>query len=148
MDIFVLGSESFQHCFLDQFHQQIKTSITIWLLSYSHATRIFSNVVVEKEPGCIDSDFGKSGASGKESACQCRRHERRGLLPAEGRSPGEGMATHSSILAWTEESVSGQGHKKMDTTEQLSMQALALLLTNYGILRLSFNVFGTQFSHL
>jgi len=64
----------------------------------------------------------------------------------------EEMATHSSILAWripwTEESVSGRGHKKLDTTEQLSMQALAFLLTNYGILRLSFIVFGTQFSHL
>ena len=55
------------------------------------------------------------------------------------------MATHSSILAWTEESVSGQGHKKMDTTKQLSMQALAFLLTNYGILRLSFTVLELGF---
>ena len=27
----------------------------------------------------------------------------RGLIPGSGRSPGGGMATHSSILAWTEE---------------------------------------------
>ena len=31
--------------------------------------------------------------SGNESTCQCRRH---GL----GRSPGEGMTTHSGIFAW------------------------------------------------
>ena len=33
---------------------------------------------------------------GKESACQCRRC---GFDPWVGRSPGEGMTTHSSILA-------------------------------------------------
>ena len=35
--------------------------------------------------------------SGKESACQCRR---RGFNPWVWRICGEGMATHSSILAW------------------------------------------------
>ena len=59
----------------------MKTSITVWLLSYSHTTRIFSHGVVEKEPVCIDSDFGKSGARGKEPACQCRRHKRGGFEP-------------------------------------------------------------------
>ena len=34
-------------------------------------------------------------ANDKEPACQCRRRERRGFSPLE-----EGMATHSSILAW------------------------------------------------
>ena len=34
--------------------------------------------------------------SGKESACQCRRHK----IPGSERSLKEGMATHSSILAW------------------------------------------------
>ena len=34
-------------------------------------------------------------ASDKEPACQCRRREGRGFSPLE-----EGMATHSSILAW------------------------------------------------
>ena len=35
--------------------------------------------------------------SGKESACNAGDL---GLIPGSGRSPGEGMATHSSILAW------------------------------------------------
>ena len=49
------------------------------------------------------------GASGKEPACQCRRHES-GLMPELGRSPGEGgiysgsllqiLDLLSSILAW------------------------------------------------
>ena len=52
--------------------------------------------------------FCIGGASGKEPACQCRRHKRHksdlgGEDPLE-----EGMAAHSSILAWriprTEES--------------------------------------------
>ena len=30
------------------------------------------------------------GASGKESACQCRRYKRSGLIPGSGRSPGGG----------------------------------------------------------
>ena len=34
-------------------------------------------------------------ASDKEPACQCRRLEGRGFSPLE-----DGMATHSSILAW------------------------------------------------
>ena len=42
--------------------------------------------------------------SSKESACNA---EDMGSIPGLGRSPGEGMATHSSILAqeipWTEE---------------------------------------------
>ena len=46
------------------------------------------------------------GASGKELACQCRRHKRHGLGLED--SLEEGMATHSSILTWripwTEES--------------------------------------------
>ena len=49
-----------------------------------------------------------------------------GLNPGSGRFLGEGMATHSSILAWrvpwTEELVgySPWDHKELDTTEQLS----------------------------
>ena len=41
-----------------------------------------------------------SGARGEESACQRKRCKRWGLIPGSGRSSGEGMATHSSILAW------------------------------------------------
>ena len=39
-----------------------------------------------------------SGPSGKEPACQCRRHKRCGFNPWEDPLE-EGMATHSSILA-------------------------------------------------
>ena len=39
--------------------------------------------------------------SGKEPVCQCRRHKRCGFYPWVGKIPlEEGMATHSSILAW------------------------------------------------
>ena len=39
--------------------------------------------------------------SGKESACQCRRHKRLGFNPWVGKIPlEEEMATYSSILAW------------------------------------------------
>ena len=37
------------------------------------------------------------GSVGKESACHAGDL---GLFPGSGRSPGEEMATHSSILAW------------------------------------------------
>ena len=37
------------------------------------------------------------GSDGKASACNAGDL---GLIPGSGRSPGEGMATHSSILAW------------------------------------------------
>ena len=48
------------------------------------------------------------GASGKESACQCRRCKRGGFSPWVGKIVGgKGTATHSSVLAleipWTEE---------------------------------------------
>ena len=53
-----------------------------------------------------------------------------GLTPGSGRSPGDEMATHSSILAWkipwTEEpgGLQSMGHKELDMTEQLSMHIL------------------------
>ena len=40
------------------------------------------------------------GGSGKESACNAGDSGDVSLIPRPGRSPGEGMATHSSILAW------------------------------------------------
>ena len=46
--------------------------------------------------------------SGKESVCNTGTSGDAGLISGLGRSPGEGMTTHSSILAWriprTEES--------------------------------------------
>ena len=40
------------------------------------------------------------GTSGKEPACQCRRRKRCGFDLWVGRTPEEGTATHSSLLAW------------------------------------------------
>ena len=40
------------------------------------------------------------GASGKKSACQCRRHETWVQSLGQKDALEEGMATHSSILAW------------------------------------------------
>ena len=37
------------------------------------------------------------GSDGKESSCNVGDL---GLIPGLGRSPGEGKATHSSVLAW------------------------------------------------
>ena len=38
---------------------------------------------------------------GKDPTCQCRRHKRQGFHPWVGKIPlEEGMATHSSVLAW------------------------------------------------
>ena len=62
--------------------------------------------------------------SGKESACDV------GSTPGSGKSPGGGMATHSSILAWeipwTEEpgGCSPWGHRESDTAEWLSIVSL------------------------
>ena len=65
------------------------------------------------------------GASGKEPECQSRRHKRRGFDPSlVGKIPlEEGMAAHSSILAWripwTEEPgrLQYMGQNESDTTE-------------------------------
>ena len=40
------------------------------------------------------------GSVGKESACNAGDTGDAGLIPGWGRSPGKGMATHPSILAW------------------------------------------------
>ena len=53
---------------------------------------------------CIHTDthtFVPGGASGKESTCQCRRHNKCKFDPWVRDDPlEEEMATHSSILAW------------------------------------------------
>ena len=68
-------------------------------------------------------NWGFPGASeGKESACSAGDP---GLISGSGRSPGEGMATHSSILAWripwTEEpgEVQSMASQRVGPTEQL-----------------------------
>ena len=61
-----------------------------------------------------------------------------GLIPGVGRSPGEGMATHSSILAWrilwTERlpGSSSWGRTELDTTEQLPL-SLSYHLALYSL---------------
>ena len=42
----------------------------------------------------------RGGASGKKPACQCRRHKRQVQSRGQEEPLEEGMATHSSILAW------------------------------------------------
>ena len=44
--------------------------------------------------------FLPGGLSGKEPACQCRRHRGAGSIPGREDPLEEGMATYSSILAW------------------------------------------------
>ena len=61
------------------------------------------------------------GSSGKEPACQCRRHERHKVQFLHGKDPlEEGIATHSSILAWRIPTDRGAWratvHKESDTT--------------------------------
>ena len=70
-------------------------------------------------------DWGfPGGTRGKEPALQCKRLKRCGPDHWVRKiSPEEGMATHSSILAWripwTEEpgSLQSIGHTELDTTE-------------------------------
>ena len=63
------------------------------------------------------------GSAGQESAFKAGNL---GLIPGLGQSPEEGMATHSSILAWrilwTEEPAGSRpwGLKDSDTTEGLT----------------------------
>ena len=64
------------------------------------------------------------GASGKDSAYQCRRYKRPRFNPWVRKIPWrECMAIHSSILAWKiprtkePEGYSPWGHKEPDTTE-------------------------------
>ena len=74
--------------------------------------------------------------SGKESACQCGRHQSLGWEDAL----EEEMATHSSILAWiipwTEKPLgyNTQGHKESDTTAtEFACRVLCghVILTHY-----------------
>jgi len=67
------------------------------------------------------------GSAAKESTCNAGDL---GLIPGLGRSPGEGKATHSSILArripWALQSA--WSHKELDRTKQLSLTHPLLLV--------------------
>ena len=120
-----LDSNVIHSCFLldFQFHDFWFTSSTF--------TSIFLSLNLGRDfPG---------GASGKESVCQCRRQkEMQDWSLDQEDLPEEGMAAHSSILAWripwTEEPVGLQSrvHRASDTTGQLSAalyRAVFLALT-------------------
>ena len=53
--------------------------------------------------------FFPGGASGKEPICQCRRHEMQVQSLGWEDPLEEGMATHSSILAWRIPQTEGPG---------------------------------------
>jgi len=60
---------------------------------------------------------------GKESACNEGYTGYVGLIPGSGKYPGEGMATHSSILAWKSHGQKSlldynpKDHKQLATTK-------------------------------
>ena len=58
---------------------------------------VFSTMVHEKINSINNVGGFHGGSDGEESACNAGDP---GSIPGSGRSPGEGMATHSSCLAW------------------------------------------------
>ena len=79
------------------------------------------------------------GSSGKESTCQCRRHETWVRSLGSEDPPEKGMATHTSILAWeipwTEEPVGLQsrGSKKSWTLLRDTCTQTCVININYYI---------------
>ena len=65
------------------------------------------------------------GASGKEVACQCRRHNKRGFNPWVRKMPWRraGQLTLIILPGEFHGLHSPWGHKKSDTTEGLSLSA-------------------------
>ena len=55
------------------------------------------NASLSWSPWYLHRNMLPGGLDGKESVCKARDP---GSIPGKGRSPGEGHATHSSILAW------------------------------------------------
>ena len=77
---------------LDQpFPLQIKT--------FPHRRQYSSQVEGNRQ--AVDRLWGFSdGASGKESACQCRRYRNTGSIPGSGRFPGRGHGNPLQYSAW------------------------------------------------
>ena len=92
-----------------------------------HLKLIQINYALTNQSGFSDD------TSGKEPACQCRRHKRLWFDPCPGGEDPleEAMATHPSILAWRipwTGSLEGSLHrvtKSLTQLKQLSMHALA-----------------------
>ena len=90
--------------------------ICIWFFDFIFVYMV--SPVLTKHLGFPD------GTSGKELACQRRRHKRHRFTPWVGKIPlEEEMTTHSSILAWriswtgSLEGYSPEGHKKFNMTD-------------------------------
>ena len=76
------------------------------------------------------------GTSGKEPSCQCRSHRRHGFDPWVGNDPlEEGMAVHSSILAWripwTEEPGGQQSIGSQKVGHNWSDSAHTIIIINF-----------------
>ena len=89
-----------------------------------HFLNVWNTIPLDK----IFTEMYNLGASGKEPTCQCRRCKRRGLWYLCREDPlEEGMATHSSILAWripwTDEPgrLPSMGSQSQTQPKQLSM---------------------------
>ena len=87
-------------------------NLTDFLRDWIQTSKVFSRVMnlgaSETAPSlkCSESTSPNprvysGGDSGEDPTCQCRRHKRREFDPWVGKIPlEEGMATHSSSLAW------------------------------------------------
>ena len=74
-----------------QFMGSQRSDKTEWL----HFLSFFLSFFAHQKHLLANGDF-PGGATGKEPACQCRRHKRLSSIPGLGRSLEDGMATHSS----------------------------------------------------
>ena len=82
--------------------------------------------------------YGLPGGTTVKNAANARNTGDAGLIPGSGRYPEVRNETHSSILEWkiceqrNLEGYSPQGHKELDTTEQLSMHMYCILYDVMG----------------
>ena len=82
---------------ISHLHRNVKCSFEVYQGVLQSDFCFLNNKVAYFKPVLLPRGF-PGGASGKEPACQCRRH--RQVWSLSGEDPlEEGMATHSSILA-------------------------------------------------
>ena len=71
-----------------------------------------------------------------------------GFIPVLGRSLEKGMATHSSILAWSIPGLYGPwGCKELDMTERLSLSFYSSMSLNFKYMNCSFNIYFNVFAN-